>query len=286
MADIEQPDLTALTVQLLSAYFANNSVPSNEIAALIETTRAALVGKAEPDAPATPEYVPAVTVRKSLASRDQIISMIDGKAYKTLKRHLAGHGLTPADYRSRYNLPADYPMVAPGYSEHRREVAKRLGLGRKANVGVGADVAASAPEEPTAAVAPAKRRGGRKPGQKETHGATAPSPAASDNSGVAELAPASPKARRGRKASPKQSEKPSETSTPSSTDAASDVKSEPKARRTATGDRSEGQGKTKKRATGSSRKAAGGAKPAKTQRSPAGEGERTPGGAEDSGGAV
>ncbi|MDE8366310.1 MucR family transcriptional regulator, partial [Klebsiella pneumoniae] len=60
-----------------------------------------------------------------------ILSMIDGKQYKTLKRHLSTNGLTPAEYRDRYKLPRDYPMVAPGYSEQRREVAKRLGLGRK-----------------------------------------------------------------------------------------------------------------------------------------------------------
>jgi predicted transcriptional regulator len=72
-----------------------------------------------------------VSVRKSLGSKDHILSMIDGKPYKSLKRHLSRHGLTPDDYRSRYNLPSSYPMVAPAYSEQRREVAKRLGLGRK-----------------------------------------------------------------------------------------------------------------------------------------------------------
>lgn len=80
---------------------------------------------------AAPEHVPAVSVRKSLASRDHIISMIDGKPYKTLRRHLSTHGLTPEEYRARYGLKADYPMVAPSYSEHRREMAKRIGLGRK-----------------------------------------------------------------------------------------------------------------------------------------------------------
>lgn len=77
------------------------------------------------------EFTPAVSVRKSLASPDHILSMIDGKPYKSLKRHLSGHGLTPAEYRARYGLKSDYPMVAPGYSAQRREVAKRLGLGRK-----------------------------------------------------------------------------------------------------------------------------------------------------------
>src|SRR3546814_16633205 len=84
------------------------------------------------EAVAALEFVPAVSIRKSLASRDAIISLIDGKPYKTLKRHLSSHGLSIAEYRARYNLPASYPMVAPAYSEHRRNVANRLGLGQRA----------------------------------------------------------------------------------------------------------------------------------------------------------
>ncbi|WIA54889.1 MucR family transcriptional regulator [Sphingobium sp. WTD-1] len=133
MADTEQPDLTAMTVQLLSAYFSNNQVPAGDIAGIIEATRGALEGKGEAEAPAPVEHVPAVSVRKSLGSREHLISMIDGKPYKTLKRHLATNGLTPAEYRERYKLPRDYPMVAPAYSEHRRAVAAKLGLGRKAS---------------------------------------------------------------------------------------------------------------------------------------------------------
>jgi predicted transcriptional regulator len=109
-----------------------------------------------------PEFTAAVTARKSLASKDHIISMIDGKPYKTLRRHLSTHGLTPADYRQRYNLKADYPMVAPSYSEARRSMAQKIGLGRKS--GVRAAAAAPAvvpPAEASVAPAPAKR--GRKP---------------------------------------------------------------------------------------------------------------------------
>jgi predicted transcriptional regulator len=84
-----------------------------------------------PAAEASAEYVPAVTARKSLASKDHIISMIDGKPYKTLRRHLATNGLTPAEYRERYGLKPDYPMVAENYSESRRAMAKKIGLGRK-----------------------------------------------------------------------------------------------------------------------------------------------------------
>jgi predicted transcriptional regulator len=133
MAENEQADLTTLTVELLSAFVANNTIDSAELAGLIQSTHTALSGINAPVAvePPAPTFEPAVTVRKSLASRDHILSLIDGKPYKTLKRHLSGHGLTPAEYRERYKLAADYPMVAPSYSEHRRAVAERLGLGRK-----------------------------------------------------------------------------------------------------------------------------------------------------------
>lgn len=80
----------------------------------------------------TQEHTPAVTARKSLASPDHIVSMIDGKSYKTLRRHLSTHGLTPEQYRERFGLKADYPMVAATYSEARRAMAKSIGLGRKA----------------------------------------------------------------------------------------------------------------------------------------------------------
>ena len=96
-------------------------------------TVSALLGSSAPaaDAPVATEYTPAVSVRKSLASKDHIISMIDGKPYKTLRRHLATHGMTPVEYRERYGLKADYPMVAETYSESRRAMAKKIGLGRK-----------------------------------------------------------------------------------------------------------------------------------------------------------
>ena len=133
--DDSRPDLTELTVDLLSAFVSNNSLRGEDLPKLIADTHAALAALRVPagaeEEPAAPEFTPAVTVRKSLGSRDHIISMIDGKPYRSLKRHLSAHGLTPDEYRARYKLPASYPMVAPGYSEQRREVAKRLGLGRK-----------------------------------------------------------------------------------------------------------------------------------------------------------
>lgn len=131
MTDAEKPDLTTLTVQLLSAYVGNNSVAAEALPDLIAKTRQALSGETAPVVASTQDHVPAVTVRKSLASPEHILSMIDGKPYKTLKRHIGMHGMTPAEYRSRYGLPKDYPMVAPVYSEQRRASAARIGLGRK-----------------------------------------------------------------------------------------------------------------------------------------------------------
>lgn len=141
MSEVEnQTDVAALTVQLLSAYLANNTVPSDDLAALIRSTRAALTEtEAEPVEDEAPTHTPAVSVRKSLASPDHIISLIDGKPYKVLKRHLATHGLTPTTYRERYNLPASYPMVAPSFAAHRRAIAEKIGLGRKSGRGGAAD---------------------------------------------------------------------------------------------------------------------------------------------------
>jgi predicted transcriptional regulator len=154
MADADQSNLTLLTVDLLSAYVANNTIQHGDLADLIKSTHAALktIDAPEPPAPVEPEHKPAVTVRKSLSSRSHIISMIDGKPYQTLKRHLSRHGLTPQEYRERYDLPRDYPMVSAAYSESRRAIAARLGLGRKVTGGQSA-VAADKPAVPAKAAA-------------------------------------------------------------------------------------------------------------------------------------
>jgi predicted transcriptional regulator len=157
MADTEQNDLTTLTVDLLSAYFSTNSISADQLAGLIRTTHDALKGLdgSAAESTAAPVHVPAVSVRKSLSSPDFILSMIDGKPYKTLKRHLSSHGLTPEDYRARYQLPHDYPLVSKNYSEHRRKVAADLGLGRKVRSGPSAVADAPVKAAP-AAKAPAK----------------------------------------------------------------------------------------------------------------------------------
>lgn len=162
MTDADQPDYTVLTVQLLSAYVTNNMVPSADLAGLIQSTRAALVAQTSAvEAEPVLEYTPAVSVRKSLASREHLISLIDGRPYKTLKRHLASHGLTPAQYRERYGLASTYPMVAPGYSAQRREVAQRLGLGQRGTAAKAAAASAAnaspATSEPTIADVPTEQ---------------------------------------------------------------------------------------------------------------------------------
>ena len=146
---------TELTIAWLGNQ--NNRVAAEDVPAFLRTMHATVTelasgstgaGEGAEAAPAEPEYTPAVTARKSLASKDHIISMIDGKPYRTLRRHLSTHGLTPEEYRRRYNLKSDYPMVAENYSTQRREMAKKIGLGRKpraVNEGAPADAAPAAP---------------------------------------------------------------------------------------------------------------------------------------------
>jgi predicted transcriptional regulator len=118
---------------IVSAYISNNHVAVAELPALIASVHSALTGLV--NGTATPEVTepkgekptPA-QIRKSV-TRDAVISFIDGKGYKTLKRHLTVHGLTPDTYRARFGLPSDYPMVAAAYSEVRSGLAKTLGLG-------------------------------------------------------------------------------------------------------------------------------------------------------------
>jgi predicted transcriptional regulator len=133
MNEDEVMALTEITASIVGAYLTHNKVGAAELPALILSTYGALARTAAPavEDAKVPAYVPAVSIRKSLASPDFIISMIDGKPYRVLRRHLTTHGLSPHEYRTRYNLPADYPIVAPAYAAKRSEMAKSLGLGRK-----------------------------------------------------------------------------------------------------------------------------------------------------------
>lgn len=111
---------------------------------------------AAPQEEETTGYAPAVSVRKSLADPEFIISMIDGKPYRSLRRHLSSRGLTPEEYRQRYNLKPSYPMVAPGYSQSRSDAAKERGLGKKPAGTV--EKAVEAVAEPVKAVAKRARK--------------------------------------------------------------------------------------------------------------------------------
>lgn len=146
MADERSTDIVDRATNLTVAWLSNPNVRANsdEVRGFLEnihSTLSALSGEvptAGGDATADrsdQQYEPAVSVRKSLASRERIVSLIDGKSYTSLKRHLKGHGLTPEQYRQRYGLKPDYPMVAPAYAEKRREMAKQIGLGRKKGSG-------------------------------------------------------------------------------------------------------------------------------------------------------
>lgn len=132
MPNILSDNLLAITAELVGAFLEHNECTSFELPALIRATYDSLAELgAEPEETPVPAVVGAVSIRKSLASPDHILSMIDGKPYRTLKRHLGTHGMTPATYRDRYMLSPDYPMVAPGYAAERSAMAKRIGLGRK-----------------------------------------------------------------------------------------------------------------------------------------------------------
>lgn len=131
-APTSQLDYIERTVDVVAAYVSNNSVPTTELPTLIASVHEALnrvaAGPAAPAADSLEKPSPA-QIRKSIRP-DGLISFIDGKSYKTLKRHLTKHGFTPGSYRERFGLPGDYPIVAASYSEKRSSLAKSLGLGQ------------------------------------------------------------------------------------------------------------------------------------------------------------
>ena len=129
MMDQNEIDLTA---DIVSSYVANNSVPVSELAALIHSVHQALTQLGRPVVHENKQQQPAISVRKSVTS-DFIICLEDGKKFKSLKRHLhTRYNMTPAEYRAKWGLPSDYPMVAPNYSAARSNLANAMGLGRKA----------------------------------------------------------------------------------------------------------------------------------------------------------
>jgi predicted transcriptional regulator len=135
MADTEidmHETLITLTADIVAAHVSNNSVAVSDIPGLIENVHRALNSLTPGEVAEEPELPePAVSIRASVKP-DYIVCLEDGKKLKMLKRHLMTHyNMTPEEYRTRWSLPADYPMVAPNYAATRRELAKKIGLGRK-----------------------------------------------------------------------------------------------------------------------------------------------------------
>jgi predicted transcriptional regulator len=131
--DGAQADLTELTTTIVAAYVARNNVQVADLPTLISTVRQALAGLGKPQEQAEPaaELKPAVSIKKSVTP-EYIICLEDGKKLKMLKRHLhSSYGMTPDEYRAKWGLPADYPMVAPNYAQARSKLALELGLGRR-----------------------------------------------------------------------------------------------------------------------------------------------------------
>lgn len=150
-------DLKALTARLVAAYLGNTAVAIGDVSPLIASTYAALINTASPEPAPAEHQPPAVSVKKSVTA-DAIVCLECGKRQKMLKRHLhTAHDLTVEDYRSKWSLPADYPMVAPDYAARRSQLAIDHGLGRKK-----ADEAEAVSEE-TKAEPPAPRRGHKYP---------------------------------------------------------------------------------------------------------------------------
>lgn len=121
--------LVTLTSDIVAAHVSNNSVAVSDLPLLIQNVYGALAGLQLDTPPPQPKQEPAVSVRSSIKP-DYIVCLEDGKKLKMLKRHLMTHyQMTPDDYRAKWGLPADYPMVAPNYAEQRRNLAKKIGLG-------------------------------------------------------------------------------------------------------------------------------------------------------------
>ena len=153
---IASPDLVELTAEIVSAYVVNNSVRPGDLADLIGSVHGAVAALASPQTQPEPERaVPAVSIKKSITP-EYLISLEDGKSYKSLTRHLKGRGLTAQQYREKWGLPRDYPMTSPNYSQRRSELAKSLGLGQKRRE---ERSEAAAPTSQPEVVAPKRKRG-------------------------------------------------------------------------------------------------------------------------------
>ena len=132
MSDVAGKNFIDLTANIVSAYLSNNPTPASEIPHLISQVHSALMRVSVGQSDAQPEPLkPAVSLKKSITP-DYLICLEDGKKFKSLKRHLrTQYNMTPEQYREKWNLPADYPMVAPNYAVARSQLAKKMGLGQQ-----------------------------------------------------------------------------------------------------------------------------------------------------------
>lgn len=126
-------DLLGLTADVVSAYVQNNPVPAADLPALIASVNSALSGLSQSVKQTNAALVPAVNPKKSVFP-DYIVSLEDGRKFKSMKRYLSSRGMTPDEYRAKWGLAKDYPMVAANYAAQRSALAKSIGLGRKAGV--------------------------------------------------------------------------------------------------------------------------------------------------------
>ena len=118
-----------LAAEIVAAFISNNPLPRGELPSLIHAVHMAVVSLAEIAQPQIEVKKPAVPIRRSITP-EFLICLDDGKRFKSLRRHLAGLGLTPEQYREKWKLPSDYPMVAPNYAAQRSALAKQIGLGQ------------------------------------------------------------------------------------------------------------------------------------------------------------
>ena len=154
------PNHIELAADIVSAFVSNNNVPTAELPALIANVHAAFVNLGKPAQPVPEKLNPPVPIKKSITP-DFLISLEDGKRYKSLRRHLTGRGLTPEQYRDKWGLPRDYPMVAPNYSAQRSELARTIGLGQNRK-GMTRSAAKTAPASAKVSGETPKRRGRKK----------------------------------------------------------------------------------------------------------------------------
>ena len=128
---LDRSELLALTSEIVSSHVSNNAVNQNDLTTMIQTVFTTLEGLATPQEEPVEELKPAVSIKRSVTD-EYIICLEDGKKLKMLKRHLkTAYDMTPEDYRAKWGLASDYPMVAPAYARKRQELAKKIGLGRK-----------------------------------------------------------------------------------------------------------------------------------------------------------